>query len=65
MCDCVKFLQIQSHIRITYTTAVSGFADIYIYTFSPWVCGPHALGVYISKIPHSHGITIKLDNKNY
>ena len=32
------------------------FADIY--TRSPRACGPRALGVYISKIPRSHGITI-------
>ena len=29
------------------------FADIY--TRSPRACGPRALGVYISKIPSSHG----------
>ena len=35
------------------TTTVLGFAD------APLACGPHALGVHISKIPHSHGITSK------
>ena len=30
------------------------FADMY--TRSPRACGPRALGVYISKIPRSHGI---------
>ena len=40
-----------SVVYITYTMAAWDFADIY-------TCGPRALGVYISKIPHSHGITI-------
>ena len=35
------------------------FADIY--TRSPRACGPRALGVYISKILRSHGITITYD----
>ena len=43
-------------IYITCTMAAWDFADIY--THSPRACGPRALGVYISKIPHSHGITI-------
>ena len=29
-----------------------------MYTLSPLACGPHAPGVYISKIPHNCGITI-------
>ena len=37
---------------ITYTTTAWEFADIY-------TRGPRALGVYISKIPRSRGITIK------
>ena len=45
-------------IYITCTMAAWDFADIY--TRSPWTCGPRALGVYISKIPCSHGITITL-----
>ena len=43
-------------IYITCTMAAWDFADIY--TRSPRACGPRALGVYISKIPRSHGITI-------
>ena len=38
-------------VYITYTTAAWDFADIYTHS-------PRALGVYISKIPRSHGITI-------
>ena len=43
-------------IYITCTMAAWDFADIY--TRSPRACGPRALGVYISEIPRSHGITI-------
>ena len=43
-------------VYITYTMAAWDFADIY--TCSPRACGPQAFGVYISKIPCSHGITI-------
>ena len=43
-------------IYITCTMAAWDFADIY--TRSPRACGLCALGVYISKIPRSHGITI-------
>ena len=43
-------------IYITCTMAAWDFADIY--TRSPRACGPRGLGVYISKIPRSHGITI-------
>ena len=43
-------------IYITCTMAAWDFADIY--TRSPRACGPRALGVYISKIPRSHDITI-------
>jgi len=35
------------------------FTDIF--TLSPWACGPRALGVCISKILCSHGITIICD----
>ena len=44
-------------IYITYTMAAWDFADIY--TCSPRACVSRALGVYISKIPRSCGITIK------
>ena len=40
-----------SVVYISYTTAAWDFADIYTRS-------PRALGVYISKIPRSHGITI-------
>ena len=36
----------------------SGFADIY--TQSMRAAGPRASGVYMSKIPHSCGLTIKI-----
>ena len=46
-----------SGIAILDDTMVTwGFTDIYI--LSPRACSPRALGVYISKIPRSHGITI-------
>ena len=43
-------------IYITCTMAAWDFADIY--TRSPRATGPRAAGVYVSKIPSSHGITI-------
>ena len=45
-------------IYITYTMAAWDFADIYTRS-------PRALGVYISKIPRSHGITIKYTPVQY
>ena len=38
------------------TMAAWDFTDIY--TLSPQACGPQALGIYLTKIPCSHGITI-------
>ena len=40
-------------IRNSYTMVVRDFADIY--TQSPRATGPRAAGVYVSKIPSSHG----------
>ena len=42
--------------HISYTMCARDLTDIY--TLSPPACGPQALGVYISQIPHTHGITI-------
>ena len=39
----------------SYTMTVRDFADIY--TQSPRAAGPRAAGVYVSKIPSTHGIS--------
>ena len=41
---------------ITDTMTMSGI--LLIYTLTSQACGPKSLGVYISKIPYRHGVTI-------
>ena len=45
-------------VHNSYTMSIRGLPDMY--TFSPWACGPQALGVHIRQTTHVHGITITL-----